>query len=778
MFEEIQKTLSSPLQFAAQDNYAHIGKLKNFSALVKKTLEGNVDGLSSILKTRLLELANDFDKLENRLRIPVIIEFQQLLDKREIYVDPLNAPVSVLPQIGPKKAQLLNANHIITVRDLLNFLPRCYIDRQKMYSLSALQEGQTAVVCANVMRSQFWGRGRGKRLDVLLQNETGFLKLLFFNASGFHAFAQLSIGAQITVLGKISQNTKIPTMVHPRIFVGEKTENLVGIWPVYSEIAGISATEIGRMMQTALAYLAERPPLDPLPSELLRTARLQNLSDTYKTIHAPSTLSIQQSVEKLNLRSNLAYRRIAFDEIFAFQLRLQLTQRHQQAFNSPYLSQINTTQFMSQLLPFQPTKAQERVFGEIAADMGRKNPMARLLQGDVGAGKTAVAITAAFHVIQNGYQCAVMAPTEILAKQHFRNIQQLLAQHHIKVALLTGSTSIENKRSIARELREGEVQLIIGTHAIISEDIEFSKLGLCIIDEQHRFGVEQRAALRLKGEKSGLTPHLLVMTATPIPRSLALTLYGDLALSILDELPPGRKSVPTKIIRGNITTSAIQIAQRFINEGQKIYVIYPLVEESEKLDLIDATSNYQIFCEHFGVNTCALLHGRLKSKEKELAIQQFAQGDVKILLSTTVVEVGVDIPDATCMVIIHAERFGLSQLHQLRGRVGRNHMQSHCFLITQCPKANDDISHRLQIMEETNDGFRIANADLEIRGPGDFLGTKQSGLPLFSFYDLTKHSDLIEPARNLAIQIIERDPTLSNPLYAHHKTISASAERS
>lgn len=785
--EHMKKALAAPLAFAVSDQYAHIGKLAHFYELMQKAV-ASAPSLPEHVAQRLLLLAKAFDEHQPAQRINVLAEIQQLLTPLaaqsliapRAYLDPLLAPIKVLPYVGPKKAAAFAAQHIHTIRDLLNFLPRSYVDRQSATHLDSLQEGQTAVVTASVVRHQFLGYGRSKRLDVLLKHPGGYLKLIFFHFTYFHVVQKLVAGEQVTVIGQLAKNSQMPTMIHPKLFIGEQQHTLAGIWPNYPDILGISPNELSRVVGEALVFVKTKGHIDPISSEVIKQARLCDLMTAYHTIHQPSALAEKPSFLALNERTHLAFRRMAFEELLAFQLNLQresrLAQKHA-SFGLPVPS-LSPLAFLNHILPFTPTKAQVRAVAEIIRDMARSKPMARMLQGDVGAGKTAVAFAAMVHAVQQGYQCALMAPTEILAQQHFEGLQALAEPLSVQIGLLTGSTRVAKRREILADLAQGRIQIIIGTHALLSDDVEFSNLGLYIVDEQHRFGVEQRAGLRQKTEAKGHVPHLLVMTATPIPRSLALTLYGDLALSVLDELPPGRTPVKTKILRGDPARVVPQAIRPFFDRGEKIYVVYPLVEESEKLDLLDATTGYAHLQSEFGEQKAALLHGRMKQKEKDEVMRSFAKGDVQILVSTTVVEVGVNVPEATCMVVMHAERFGLSQLHQLRGRVGRSHLPSSCFLVSHVPAGESDTYRRLHTLEESNDGFHIANVDLEIRGPGDFLGTRQAGLPVFFACDLTKHADIIEHAREMALRLLEKDPDLKDPLYATYKTAAQKAERS
>ncbi|MEM7588585.1 MAG: ATP-dependent DNA helicase RecG [Myxococcota bacterium] len=422
--------------------------------------------------------------------------------------------------------------------------------------------------------------------------------------------------------------------------------------------------------------------------------------------------------------------------------------------------------------PYEPTPCQLKALKEIVTDMSQDTPMTRLLHGDVGAGKTAVAAAACLHAVQHKLQCAVMAPTEVLAQQHAKRLTQLLEPLGVRVVLLTGQIKGKVRRERILQLKTETTHVAVGTHALLSEDVEFARLGLCVVDEQHRFGVDQRSRLRQKGAKNACVPHLLVMTATPIPRSLALTLYGNMNISTLRTMPAGRKAVVTRVIRGDPSAEALRLAAWIDQHHRQAYVVYPLIDESEKLDLEGAKQGYEALRQQLGDDAVVLLHGRMTSAQKQEAMRAFVSGTVRVLVSTTVIEVGVDVPKASCMVVMHAQRFGLSQLHQLRGRVGRGKTASECLLVA--PQGLGQVAYkRLQVLTKSNDGFHIAQADLMARGPGDFLGKRQSGVPLFRFCNLISHADLIEPSRQLAQEILRRDPALENEAHTPYRQACA-----
>ncbi len=664
---------------------------------------------------------------------------------------PLADPVTVLSGIGPKKAEVLAKTGIRLVRDFLNILPRTYQDRQRK-KIKELEIGSPGIVLAHVLRAQFIGYGRFRRLEVLVKDDSGHLKLVFFNTQTINLEQRFSPNNLITILGTATAYGQLLQMPHPRTYNGDVAATLEGLWPVYPEVKGIYPAELSKFIQAALQHMNASPVLEMVPAQTLEGARIWPLAQAYQAIHHPSGL-IKSEIDALIDQSHPAFRRMAFDEMLSLQLVIQRRRLQMSRHSSQVIESENIQNLFKTLLPFAPTTAQARVLVEISEALSRSYPMMRLLQGDVGAGKTAIAACGLFLAAKNKLQSAIMVPTEILAKQHYQTLKKILEPHGIKVVLLTGSTHKKERESILNDLTKCPTLVAVGTHALITEDVCFKNLSLIIIDEQHRFGVEQRTALLNKGKKDNLVPHILAMTATPIPRSLALTLYGDFAISILDELPPGRTPIVTRILPGDPNHIIQMLAKKILDKDEQGYIVYPLVEESEKLDLQDAKRAFDMLANLFGPVTVALIHGRMKAKEKEEIMQRFVQAEVKLLISTTVIEVGVDVPNATNMIIVHAERFGLSQLHQLRGRVGRGEKKSSCFLITEKLQPGDDAYRRLSLMEKTSDGFLIASEDLNIRGPGDFLGTRQSGLPLFRFCDLSKHADLIEHARNLAISL-------------------------
>jgi ATP-dependent DNA helicase RecG len=498
-------------------------------------------------------------------------------------------------------------------------------------------------------------------------------------------------------------------------------------------------------------------PMDGIPAPIRERQHLLGLSEALKTVHFPDD---KDSINALQSGDSTAHCRLIFDEFFFLELGLALRKRgvSLEKGNSFFITDKYTKKLKS-ILPFRLTDSQEKALAEIMRDLKKPHPMNRLLQGDVGSGKTIVALVASLVVIENGYQVAFMAPTEILAEQHYATVLPFAEQLGLRVVLLTSSVKNSKKNSISKEITEGKVNITIGTHAIIQESVHFSKLGLAIIDEQHRFGVMQRAMLK----KKGITPDVLVMTATPIPRTLGLTVYGDLDSSIIDQLPPGRVPVKTKLYHERNRDLVYQKIAKEVEKKKQVFIVYPLIEESEKVDLMNATHMAKHLREDvFPRYSIGLLHGRIDSKEKEQIMSDFQLKKIDILVATTVVEVGIDVPNASLMVIEHAERFGLSQLHQLRGRVGRSDYPSQCVLLAQY-SASDDARRRLRVMEETTDGFKIAEEDFALRGPGEFLGTRQSGIPDFRIANILKDVKILSEARKEAFRLIEEDPALSLP---------------
>ncbi|MBI4196670.1 MAG: ATP-dependent DNA helicase RecG [Deltaproteobacteria bacterium] len=668
-------------------------------------------------------------------------------------------PIRFIPGVGPRIAELFLQKGIQTAEDLLYFFPYKYLDRSRLESIRNLKVGQASVV-GRVLSSGllFFGRGKRRLFEVLLGDETGAVSLKWFHFYPQQMKGRFQKGQALLVSGEVTLYRGEPQFVHPQVELLEADlldeVAAPGIIPTYSQISGLGQKTVRKVIRNCFERASFS---DPLPEELRTRRRLVPKKEALYGIHFPAPDS---SVEELNNGRSAGHYREIFEEFFLMELGLALKRR--QARGEPgipfTIEETRRVDWQGQL-PFDLTKAQRQALNEIYSDMGRGAPMNRLLQGDVGSGKTIVSLLAAVAAIENGYQVALMAPTEILAEQHCRTAQKILAPFKIPVGLLLGSqTALEKERNRSR-IRRGLFSLVIGTHALISDGVQFAKLGLVIIDEQHRFGVLQRMALRQKGEEGSLVPDVLVMTATPIPRTLAMTVYGDLDLSIIDEMPPGRQPTRTQVIESRNRGMLYGIIREVLERKEQGYVVYPLIEESEKLALKDATQMCEELKKILPEHRIALLHGRIVADEKETIFRKFRAGEVDLLVSTTVIEVGVDVPNATLMVIEHADRFGLSQLHQLRGRIGRGAKAGSCLLVSDYRKT-ENAYRRLEVMCATNDGFRIAEEDLKIRGAGDFLGTRQSGLPDLRVANLLRDYPILKVAREEAFQLIDNDPGL------------------
>jgi len=670
----------------------------------------------------------------------------------------LDSPVSSLTGIGPIQSKRLAKLGVHTVRDLLYLFPRRYVDYSTIKTINQLRYGEEVTIMGNIWDVRSRETKSGMTLvTCTIADGTGVIEVTWFNQP--HLLNQLKPGRQIVISGKVDEFLGHLTFQSPEWEPLDKELTSTGrIVPVYPLTKGLSPRWLRKLMKKTVGYWAKRIP-DPLPERIREARGLMDLGTAISQAHFPDDWEL---LEK-------ARRRLAFDELLLIQLGV-LRQKWAWQKHPGRAIEVDRA-FVESIvssLPFTLTKAQQRALQEILADMAKEQPMSRLLQGDVGSGKTVVALVAMLVAVASGYQAAMMAPTEILAEQHFRTITDLLARMHIKdprtgqafsprVRLLIGSMRQAEKESVQEELAAGEVDIVVGTHTLIQEKVRFANLGLAIIDEQHRFGVRQRAALRQKG----YYPHVLVMSATPIPRTLALTIYGDLDLSILDEMPPGRQQVKTYVLTPLERERAYGFIRKQVEEGRQAFIIYPLIEESESVNAKAAVDEYErLSREVFPDLRLGLLHGRMKGEEKDEVMSAFKRGELDILVSTAVVEVGIDVPNATVMMIEGAHRFGLAQLHQFRGRVGRGAHQSYCILIadSDSPEAYE----RLKLVESIHDGFLLAEKDLELRGPGEFLGTRQSGLPDLKMARLTDVK-VLEEARSVAMEIFRSDPDLQKP---------------
>ena len=676
----------------------------------------------------------------------------------------LDQPLHRVIDVG-RRSSYLERLGLYTVRDLLFYYPRDHLDYARQVQITHLVPGETVTVIGTVKSCKCFSSPKNKKLTIfqmVVSDPTGRLQISRFltgtrfsnRGSQERMKRQYPVGAIVAASGLVKQNKYGITLDKPEIEVldgaGGSIESIkIGrLLPVYALTEGVPADTVRKSVVAVLPAAAQIG--DPLPVEIRQQYGLVKLKNAIAGIHFPDN------------REELTHarRRLVFDEFFYLQLgflqRRQLMRQNQQS--ASFAPTGKLIQEFQKIIPFQLTNAQQRVIAEIFQDLGKTNtPMNRLVQGDVGSGKTIVAVVAILAAIQSGYQAALMAPTEVLAEQHYRKLVTWFNLLHLPIELLTGSTKTAKRREIHSQLETGELPLLVGTHALIQDPVQFHKLGLVVIDEQHRFGVQQRASLLSKGK----SPHVLTMTATPIPRTLALTLHGDLDVSQIDELPPGRQPIDTLVKRGKDRNKVYQLIRREIAQGRQAYIIFPLVEESEKLDLKAATEEHKRLSEViFPEFKIALLHGRMSSTDKDAALNSFRDNQCQIIVSTTVIEVGVDVPNATVMVIENAERFGLSQLHQLRGRVGRGNSKSYCFLMSS--SKNLDAKQRLAVLEQSQDGFFISEADMRFRGPGAVLGTRQSGLPDFALASLVEDQEVLNLAREAAEKIITADNNLTN----------------
>ncbi len=662
----------------------------------------------------------------------------------------LSTSVRYIKGIGEQRAKSLEKLRIFTLRDLISYFPRDYEDRRTFRKIRDLEPGETACVAAMAAAPPTLNRVRkGMELvKVRAVDETGALDVTFFNQTYMRDHIQA--GEHYTFFGKAEVQGSRRTMVNPLV-ERENSRTMTGrIMPVYPLTAGISQLTMTRSVEQGLAACRDLLP-DPLPDEVRRDHQLCHTGYAYDQIHFPddeNTLAI-------------ARRRLAFEELFLLAIGMQVLSRRREELSCAPLRDLDLTAFYGSL-PFSLTGAQQRAVDEILADLASGRPMNRLVQGDVGSGKTMVAAAAMVCAARSGRQTALMAPTEILAEQHYKGLAPLLEGLGIPCALLTGAARAKERRAVLEGLESGRLQAVIGTHALISPDVTYRDLGLVVTDEQHRFGVGQRSALSAKGER----PHLLVMSATPIPRTLALMIYGDLDVSVIDELPPGRQRIDTFAVTGAYRPRIYKFLAREIAAGRQAYMICSMVEENGADDRKAVTEYARVLQEQvFPQLRVACVHGRMKGREKEAVMAAFAGGEADILVSTTVVEVGVDVPNATVMVIEDADRFGLSQLHQLRGRVGRGKHKSYCVLITD--NRSEETLARMRVMAQTGDGFRIAEEDLRLRGPGDFFGRRQHGLPALKVADLSWDMALLKEAQQAARALLDRDPGLEDhPLIA------------
>ncbi len=673
----------------------------------------------------------------------------------------LDTSIEYLKGVGPKRADLLKKElHIFTFKDLILFFPFRYIDRSRFYKIAEIKGEMPQVqLKGKIIAVKTIGEARKKRMVAVFSDGTGEIELVWFKGIKFLKHS-ITVGKELIVFGKpILFNGKY-NIAHPETEPIEKEIEFekIGLQPVYSSTeklnnSGLSSRNIWKIQRTLCEQISKMIP-ETLSQEILDDNKLISREEAIKQLHVPSDVNLLKK----------AIFRLKFEELFFLQLKLlRLKINQQKSVVGLNFNKIGNyfNDFYNHQLEFELTNAQKRVIKEIRKDCGTGLQMNRLLQGDVGSGKTIVAFMSMLMAIDNGFQACMMAPTEILAQQHYESISHQLNQLGLNAGLLTGSAKQSERKELFEKLENGEIHILIGTHALIEDNVKFKQLGLVVIDEQHKFGVAQRAKL---WNKNDTAPHILIMTATPIPRTLAMTVYGDLDVSKIDEMPPGRKPIKTVHYFDSQRLKLFGFLEKEIAKGRQIYIVYPLIEESEKLDYKDLQDGYESIVRRFPrpKYQVSILHGKMKPQDKEFEMNRFVKGQTQIMVSTTVIEVGVNVPNASVMVIESAERFGLSQLHQLRGRVGRGADQSYCILMTSYKLSNDS-KKRLETMVRINDGFEIAEVDMQLRGPGDMEGTRQSGILNLKLSDLTKDGAILSKARDVAKSVLEEDENLSSP---------------
>jgi len=775
---EIIDALAGPLTLASKDNFSRLPNIKGLEGLVTGLIQEAIP-LSSgpSIKAKLRALQKNFagfEEVTGSEKEERIKRGKGLLEEirgffgsqgtgqpycEEEIAQVLRSPMQFVKGVGPKISQLLKKKGIETVEDALYNLPIRYEDRRQIRRIADLTIGDRCVGYAEVIAAGevVYPKSRRRVYEAILGDTSGFITAKWFQGIQYIR-GRLKKGDQVIFCGAIRGYRAQKEIHHPDLEWVEGTEgdslHFGRIVPVYSETEGLYQRRIRGIMHQVVQNAALKV-TSSIPPQVSARCNLMPLAEALCEVHFPQAYL---DIEQLNLKTSRPHQRLAFEEFFFLELGMALRRRGiAQEEGIAFQTESNpSAQRLLEKLPFTLTTAQERVIEEIKGEMAKPHPMNRLLQGDVGSGKTAVALVASLIAIDNGYQAAVMAPTEILAEQHYLNLREWLRGLDVRTVLLTGRIKGKERDELYRAITEGEAQLVVGTHALIQEGLTFKRLGLGVVDEQHRFGVMQRARLKRKGA----VPDLLVMTATPIPRTLAMTLYGDMEVSVLDELPPGRGPIVTMVYREKERGAVYRTVAEEIAKGRQAYVVYPLVEESERMDLRDATQGAQrLQQEIFPQYRVGLIHGRMKGEEKERVMGAFREGAIQILVATTVIEVGIDCPNVTAMVVEHAERFGLSQLHQLRGRIGRGPHPSVCLLLA-APRLGKEAWRRLKVMEETLDGFRIAEEDLAIRGPGEFMGVRQWGLPDLRVANLIRDVRLLQQARREAFALIDQDPQL------------------
>ncbi|MHB9098550.1 MAG: ATP-dependent DNA helicase RecG [Syntrophales bacterium] len=793
LIEILLKQIEAPLTFVTENKYGRLSLVKNLDVVVTALSQQILDGIylnrdilepqrgkierlsASVLKlfdgynglSLEQKKAHVAEAIQHVYKLKVIVKNFQIIRESDEHPteqkvvengsELLSRSVRSIRGVGPHIAELLGRMNLVTIEDMLYFLPRRYEDRRKICRIPETVPGVRQTISGKIIHADIRFYGRKRIFEVTVDDGYGMLTVKWFKGREAFLRGTFKIGRHVILAGEVTGFPFERAMIHPDFEIINANEDtslhFKRIVPIYSETAGIQQKTLRRLMWQVVRDYAHFL-RSPIPEEISRKHRLMEISSAVRQIHFPDT---EQVIDAYREMRSDAHRSIIYDEFFFFQLGMALKKNGGKNVQGISFKPggLKLRKFYESL-QFTLTAAQQRVIADIERDMAAFKSMNRLLQGDVGSGKTVVSMAAMIIACENGFQSALMTPTEILAEQHYRNLRGWSEAIGLKVEFLTGSMNVVKKKELQARMLNGEIDIIIGTHTLIQEGITFRNLGLVVIDEQHRFGVIQRAALR----KKGIVPDVLVMTATPIPRTLAMTVYGDLDVSVIDEMPPGKKTIRTKIFAEAQRNRVYAIMRREIQKSNQVFIVYPLVEESENVALKDATRmaehlQKQIFPD-FAVG---LVHGRMKGTDKNRIMQDFIGKKIQILVSTTIIEVGIDIPTASMMVIEHAERFGLSQLHQLRGRVGRSDIPSYCILLAQ-RSGTDDASKRLRIMEETNDGFRIAEEDLAIRGPGEFLGTRQSGLPDFRIANIIRDYRILSDAKTDAFALVDEDPCL------------------
>ncbi len=795
---DILTKIEQPLLFSSREGYKHLHLIKELEATLSNLLEillqtvpsTEADTLTGmdigLLVDQTRRLFIGYDALTHEQKKDIIHQallstkelrhvlegaFAVSMDRHEQAVadrlqdlnqatDRLTTDVQFIKGVGPRIAQLLARKGVRTIEDVFYFLPRRYEDRRSVQKIIQARVGVKETVVGTVVQAQVRPYQRRRAFEVAVDDGSGTLTAKWFRGNLTYLKNTFKPGLQVILTGEVRIFKAGKDMIHPDYEILDEDEtdllHFKRIVPIYSETEGLHQKTLRRIAMRVLTDYT-RYVTSPIPEALCEKRNLVHIHDALRNVHFPGTDADVVAYNDLRSRS---HRRLIYDEFFFFQLGLALKRKgHLLDQGIAFRTGGRLLQQFYAALPFSLTGAQTRVIGEIEEDMARQTVMHRLLQGDVGSGKTVVAMAAMVTACENGYQAALMAPTELLAQQHYATIKLWAERLGLKVILLTGSSRTGERNEIREDMASGRADIIIGTHALIQDGVSYGNLGLVVIDEQHRFGVLQRATMRTKGA----APDVLVMTATPIPRTLAMTVYGDLDVSVIDELPPRKKPIKTKVFYESQRPLVYEAIRKELAKKHQIFIVYPLVDESEALDLKDATRMAQHLQQDiFPDNRIGLIHGRLKAQEKDEIMAAFLGKQKDILVSTTVIEVGIDIPQASVMVIEHAERFGLTQLHQLRGRVGRGDIPAYCILLAQ-HRGSQEARRRLRIMEETNDGFRIAEEDLAIRGPGEFMGVRQSGLPDFRVANIARDGQILNEAKTDAFALVEQDPFLNKP---------------